>query len=176
MTHISLRKKKHFFQYDFHSLKHIFPHQKTTILYFFSIKIWTDFLAICSWCSSLHYLKTLFHAEIQWRVQTSGIQRKPNLNCKENVAAVLNQTNWWFPRFLLQYEALYCPGETQWHVTLEKTWSSYTISCAVPTEIQFFRNVLFCKPKWAHKLNLPFQVCLPLWAYLYLDYWQFSPL
>ena len=51
------------------------------------------------------------------------------------MAAVLNQTDRWFLVFLLHYEALHCPSETQQQLTLEKERPSFKIMCALPTEI-----------------------------------------
>ena len=53
------------FQYNPYSLKHIFPIEKLTFLFPQHRNLWTEFLAICSGCSSLdHCLKTLYYAEI----------------------------------------------------------------------------------------------------------------
>ena len=43
--------------------------------------------------------------------QTSENQTGSDLDPNEGVAAVPNQTDWWFLLFLLQYEALHGPGE-----------------------------------------------------------------
>ena len=39
-------------------------------------------------------------------------QKGPDLEFKKDVAAVRIKIDWWFRLFLLQYEALHCPGET----------------------------------------------------------------
>ena len=60
-----------------------------------------------------------------------------DLDNKKAVSAVPCWTDWWFPLFLLQYETMHCPVETQLQVTLEKASSSSTLSCVLSTEIHF---------------------------------------
>ena len=60
-------------------------------------------------CFSL--LQHLFYTEILFGIKTRGNQKSLYLDSKDNVTSVTNQTSWWFPLFLLQYEALHCPGE-----------------------------------------------------------------
>ena len=96
-------------------LLYVFSPLKNKFLYSFSIEIfWTNFLIICSWCSSFHHhLKIFFPAEFFWRGQISGNQWEPDLNYKEDVVADPNQIDWWFLLFFLQYETLYHTGKTK---------------------------------------------------------------
>ena len=67
--------------------------------------LWTEFLDICSWCSSLyHHLKTLFPTEILW--EWGPNKWKSDLDYLKDVAAVPNQIDWWFSLFLLYYKVL----------------------------------------------------------------------
>ena len=72
------------------------------------------------------------------RHQTSINQKWSDLDCKEDVTAVPYQIDSLFSLFLHQYEVL-CSGVNilwaQRQQTLEKTNSSCTILCALPTEI-----------------------------------------
>ena len=138
-----LSKKNFFsiFQYNLHSLKHIFHNGKQAFIILQHKNLWTEFLAIYSQCSSLyHHLKTLFHAEFFFERGglISGNQSVSDLDCKKVVATVPNQTDGWFSLFLLQYEALYFGLNilrTQQQLTLEKARSSCTILYAIHIEI-----------------------------------------
>ena len=51
------------------------------------------------------------------------------MDSKEDMAAVSNQTDKWFPLFLLQYEVLHFPAKAQRQLILENTRPLYTILC-----------------------------------------------
>ena len=79
-----------YFSIQFPCFKHIFSIQKQAFVFLQYRILWTEFLASCSWDSSLHHrLKTLIHAKILWECQMSGNGRGLDLDWKEN-----SKLNW----------------------------------------------------------------------------------
>ena len=75
----------------FFLLKHIVHIEKQTFLFIQLRNFWTEFLVLCSQCSSFHHhLKTLFHVKILKENQKSWNWRGPDVDCKEDEATTPN--------------------------------------------------------------------------------------
>ena len=86
---------------------------------------------------SFSHLFMIFCISISFEIYSVNFfvwtKRGSDPECNKNIVAVPNQTDGWFPLFLLRYLALHCPGETYRQLTIEKASSSYTILCSLPT-------------------------------------------
>ena len=100
-----------------------------------------------------HLLRVFFTSSFENFVPVRISFREPDLDHQEGLAAVPNQTDQWFPLFLLQYKVLHCPGETPKQLTIEKASLSYTILFAVLSEILICLKMSFILTFLSAKIN-----------------------